>query len=187
MKKLLFALALVPFLFASCGPKTKTVQMADFSITYPSSYEILYQKDGYPEDAQIYFQGENGQIAMNTIVYYSDKELDYVDDLHNGLDNFYENKILELLNNLIEGNFESAFPGLEIDDFDEIEWNDDKSVAWLYFEGTMGEQKDPYFGGITIYLSSTNALVKLLGICNNEEEYEEMEQVMLNIDFAEAE
>lgn len=185
MKKLLFALALVPFLFASCEPKTKTktIHMADFSVTYPSTYEIIYQKDGYPEDAHLYLQGESGQVAMNSVVYYSEEELDNIAELHDGLDNFYENKIIELFNTVAEGGFAQVFPDLEIDDIDEIEWNDDKSVAWMYFRGTMTEDKIPIFGGITIYISSTNGLVKLLGICNDEKEYEEMEQIMLNIDF----
>lgn len=185
MKKLLFALALVPFLFASCEDKTKTIHMADFSVTYPSSYEILYKSDGYPEDAHLYLQGEDGQVAMNSVVYYSEEELDNIAELHDGLDNFYENKIIELFNTVDEGGFSQIFPNLEINDIDDIEWNDDKTVAWMYFKGTMSEDSFPIFGGITIYTSSTNGLVKLLGICNNEKEYEEMEQIMLNFDFDE--
>ena len=187
MKKLLFALALVPFLFASCETKTKTktIHMADFSVTYPSTYEIIYQKDGYPEDAHLYLQGESGQVAMNSVVYYSEKELDKIAYLHDGLDTFCENKIIELFDTVDDGRFAQIFPNLEIDAVDDIEWNDDKSVAWMYFHGTMGEDKIPIFGGITIYVSITNGLVKLLGICNDEKEYEEMEQIMLDIKFDE--
>ena len=184
MKKLLFTLALVPFLFASCDPKPQTLKIADFTATIPASLQVIYQEDSFPESATFYLTGEKNQFGAFSIVYYSNEELDYVEKLHDGIDNFLENKILELLNTVVEGGFNQVFPGLEVDDFDEIEWNDDKSVAWLYMKGTRGDSI-PWSGGITIYLND-GALVKLLGICNNREEYNELENIMLNIEFDEA-
>lgn len=181
MKKLLFALALVPFLFASCDPKPQSLKIADFTITYPASLEVIGQQDSYPESAAVYLAGENNQFGAYSIVYYSNAELKYIEGLHEGLDNFLENKIIELLNTVVEGGFDQVFPGLKVEDFDEIEWNDDKSVAWLYLTGTHGEDQ-PWTGGITIYFND-GALVKLLGICNTREEYDELENIMLNIEF----
>ena len=184
MKKLLFALALVPFLFASCDPKPQTLKIADFTATIPASLQVIHQEDSFPESASFYLTGEGNQFGAYSIVYYSDAELEYIEGLHEGLDNFLENKIIELLNTVVEGGFNQVFPGLEVDDFDEIEWNDDKSVAWLYMKGTHGDDQ-PWTGGITIYLNE-GALVKLLGICNTREEYDELENIMLEIEFDEA-
>lgn len=182
MKRILLALAIVPFLFASCEPKTKTIHVADFTVTYPASLEVLHSEDNFPNSAALYLAGENNQLGMYSIVYYSDDEMEYLDKLHAGLENFLENKIVELLNTLDGGGFDEIYPNLSVDDFSEIEWNEDKSVAWLYCNGTYGEDETPWKGGITIYFNG-GALVKLLGICNNDEEYDELEKVMLNIEF----
>lgn len=180
MKKLLFALAIVPLLFAACEPKTKTIRLADFTVTYPASLEIMHQSNGFPDDAAIFFQGENGQIGMNMVVYYADSELEYLEGLYGSLPAFVENKLHELFNNLVNG---AIVEDLTVEDVSEIEWTDDEMNASFLFSGTREDGETPFIGGITIYMYN-GALVSSLALGSEPEEVEELQKIATDFEFA---
>lgn len=179
MKKFFLALVIVPLLFAACEPKTKTIRLADFTVTYPASMEIMHQSNGFPDDAAIFFQGENGQIGMNTVVYYADSELEYLTNLYGSLPAFVENKLHELFNNLVEG---VIVEDLTVEDVSEIEWTDDKMNASFLFSGTREDKETPFIGGITVYMNN-GALVSSLALGSEPEEVEELQEIATGFVF----
>ena len=182
MKKLAIVLAAASLLFAACT-KTKTIQLADFTATYPASLEVMHSSDNFPDDAALFFQGENGQIGMNTVVYYSDAELGHIAELYaedGALHGFIYNKLMELFNKVDEGDI---LPGLDIEDVSQIEWSDDDLCGSFLFSGTHGEEADPFIGGITIYLNN-GALVSSLAVGAQSDDVDELLGIATSLEFA---
>lgn len=161
----------------------KTIRVADFTATYPSTLEVTHSKDGFPNDANLFFQGENGQVGMNTVVYYADEELEYLDEMYEGLQGFIYNKLMELFTKLDEG---MIFPDIDINDVSDIEWTDDDMCGSFLFSGTRGEEETPWIGGITIYLNN-GALVTSLAMGSTSEEIEELLDIATGFVFDEHE
>lgn len=185
MKKLLLSLAAVAFIFSACGPKTQSIHLGDFTATIPASFEILHQEDSYPESAALYFQSEDGALlALNNIVYYSDEEIEHVEDLYDGIEGFLENKIIELFNNVDEGPLhEQLFSAFTIEDIDEIKFDED-GVGRFAFSGVFGEEDQPFVGDIIIYFHG-GALVKQLALADTDEQIEELNKIALDLKFDE--
>ena len=182
MKRVLFVLAVAIPVLMGCTGKTKTLELADFKVTYPSSYELVDTEDCFPDDATFYFKGENGQISMNTVVYYAESELDYLGDVYEeGLTGFIENKLDELF-----GTFESGalFKGIVVEDLSELFWDDDKLGGTLYASGTWDDSEDEWLAGLMISLKGRGALVTCVVIGEDADDVAEMLEVTEGIEFA---
>lgn len=182
MKRILFVLAAAIPVLMGCTGKTKTLELADFKVTYPSSYEVEDTEDCFPDDATFYFKGENGQISMNTVVYYAESELDYLGDVYEeGLTGFIENKLDELF-----GTFESGalFKGIVVEDLSELFWDDDKLGGTLYASGTWDDSEDEWLAGLMISLKGRGALVTCVVIGEDADDVAEMLEVTEGIEFA---
>ncbi len=182
MKRILFVLAAAIPVLMGCTGKTKTLELADFKVTYPSSYELVDTEDFFPDDATFYFKGENGQISMNTVVYYAESELDYLGDVYEeGLTGFIENKLDELF-----GTFESGalFKGIVVEDLSELFWDDDKLGGTLYASGTWDDSEDEWLAGLMISLKGRGALVTCVVIGEDADDVAEMLEVTEGIEFA---
>lgn len=181
MKRILFVLAVAIPVLMGCTGKTKTLKLADFTITYPSSYEVEDTEDCFPDDATFYIQGKNGQMSMNTVVYYAESELDYLGDVYEeGLTGFIENKLDELF-----GTFESGvlFKGIVVEDISEINWDDDKLGGTLYASGSWEDDDDEWLAGLMISLKGRGALVTCVAIGEEAEDVAELLEVTDGIEF----
>jgi len=182
MKRLLYVLAAAIPVLMGCTGKTKTLELADFKVTYPSSYEIEDTEDCFPDDATFCFKGENGQLSMNTVVYYAESELDYLGDVYeDGLTGFIQNKLAELL-----GTFESGvlFKGIVVEDISEINWDDDKLGGTLYASGAWEDDDEEWLAGLMISLKGRGALVTCVAMGNEAEDVAELLEVTDAIEFA---
>ena len=179
MKKLLLSLAAAALVIAACD-KPKTVHIADFTASYPSSFEIMHQEDNFPNSAALYLQSADGeQLAMNSIVYYSDAELEYLDEAYEGIEHFLENKIIELFDHLDRG---ELLPGFAVEDIDDEVKSDDNGVGRLYCNGTYGDDNMPWKGGIIIFLNN-GALVKQLAIADTDAQVNALFKIAQDIEF----
>lgn len=181
MKRILFVLAAAIPVLMGCTGKTKTTKLADFTITYPSSLVLEGTEDCFPDDATFYFNGENGQMSMNTVVYYAESELDYLGDVYeDGLTGFIENKLAELF-----GTFESGvlFKGIVVEDISEINWDDDKLGGTLYASGSWEDDDDEWLAGLMISLKGRGALVTCVAIGEEAEDVAELLEVTDGIEF----
>lgn len=181
MKRILFVLAVAIPVLMGCTGKTKTLKLADFTITYPSSYEVEDTEDCFPDDATFYIQGKNGQLSMNTVVYYAESELDYIGDLYEeGLTGFIENKLDELF-----GTFESGalFKGIVVEDLSELFWDDDKLGGTLYASGKWDDSDDEWIAGLRISLKGRGALVTCVALAEDDEETVELLEITDSIEF----
>lgn len=180
MKRILFVLAAAIPVLMGCTGKTKTLELADFKVTYPSSYEILNTSDNFPDDAAFFFKGENGQMSMNTVVYYSDAELEYLEGVYGSLDDFMENKLNELFDSFESG---VLFKGIVVEDISEINWDDDKLGGTLYASGSWEDDDDEWLAGLMISLKGRGALVTCVAIGEEAEDVAELLEVTDGIEF----
>ena len=183
MKRILSVLAAAVVLFTACDSnKTKTIRVADFVATYPASLEILHSSDGFPNDAALYFKGENGQLGFNTVVYYSDAEIEYLEERfeeQDGLEGFIYSKVMELFDKVDRG---LIVPDLQIEDVSDLDISDDGLCQSVLFSGISGEEEEPWIGGITIYFNN-GALVTSLAIAASAEDMDELLAIGTGLEF----
>lgn len=181
MKQFVLAMAAAILVFAGCS-KTKTIRVADFTATYPSTLEVMSSSDEFPNSASLFFQGENGQIGMNTVVYYADEELEFLDakyEENGGLHGFIYVKMMELFEKVDNG---MIIRDIDIEDVSDLEWTNDDLCGSFLFSGKRGEEEAPFIGGITIYFNK-GALVTCLALGSTAEEIEELLEVGTSFEF----
>lgn len=155
-------MAAAALILAGCTGKTKTLRLADFTVTYPATYEISGTEDNFPDDAAFYFKGEDGEFSMNSVVYYSEAELDFLADKYEkGLTGFIEDKLMELFEKFENG---VLFDGIVIDEVSDVEWDDDKLGATIFASGTWEDDDDEWIGGMFIALKGRGALVTCVAL-----------------------
>lgn len=186
MKRILFVLAAAIPVLMGCTGKTKTLELADFKVTYPSSYELVDTEDCFPDDATFYFKGENGQISMNTVVYYSDAELEYLEGVYGSLDDFMENKLNELFDTFESG---ALFDGIVVEDTPDwyVVDNELHSIT-MYASGKWEDSDEEWWAGLMISLKGRGALVTCVAFSEEGEscgkDVDELLEVTNGMEFA---
>lgn len=163
MKKLILTLAAAALFLTACE-KNKTFHAGDFTATYPKEFTLEQVEDNYPEAVVFILNGEEGQSGVYSVVYYSDEELDHIEELYaenDGIQGFLYNKLMEKFNQV------DSMDYLTIEGADPVKWTEDQMCVYGCFRGTS--EAGPWEGAVLNYLCG-NALVSAMILAYNEED-----------------